>query len=44
MSDELREAARQLKLMGARYEKGVATIKEVDEAVEGWLLVRERRD
>jgi hypothetical protein len=40
----LSDAARQLRRTANLYAKNLATLREMDEAVEGWLLVRERRD
>jgi hypothetical protein len=39
----LADAARQLRRTANLYAKNLATLKEMDEAVEGWLLVRERK-
>ncbi len=42
--ETLADAARQLRRTMNLYVKGLATIREVDEAVDLWLLARERRD
>jgi hypothetical protein len=41
--ESLADAARQLRRTANLYAKGLATLREMDEAVEGWLLVRERK-
>jgi hypothetical protein len=40
----LADAARQLRRTMNLYVRQLATIREVDEAVDLWLLARERRD
>ena len=42
--ETLADAARQLRRTMNLYVKGLATIREVDEAVDLWLVARERRD